>query len=821
MNLNPENLEENVEDQEIILSLCWDSGYLAAVYYNLSTLELFILNELADIRPQYDYLRTLFRQTEPSYLIASGSNIFLKDLIQFLNIEGSDSESEILKIIEKFMVKKSKTSNANASNLTFYTFDIKSKQKLEDMRNKIYNLELPGLPSNASDADKLIFMDSALPMKQDLFVISLANLLRYLSENHMKWKNVFLNLEVNPIITNVLLSHLDSQVLLDDMTFNSLNIFTNIYHPSSFKIQVRKDGLSLFNLLNQCSSANGSQELKNILKQPTCDINEINMRLSTVEWCMKRENADNVVKIKHFLSGFININSCFQRIIKSHGKTIDWKSFKRTCYSAFSICELCASLPNNSIQDTILKLLAEYCKEGQTVNGVLFALDKIVDIEAIEEKKRFMVKKGIDPILDQKIEALTDFTENISEIDPDETIVALNDSTSAFQYVYYPEIGFAIGTTLKNDQLNTSLMLENNIEMLMQTDTAIFFKTPNCVKMNEEYKERFTEIIAHEMKIFNKLIIYIHENFAELVEIAKMCAKLDCLIAFANVSVKQNYTKPLLAQDTRTIEIINGRHPLVEQIKEFIPSTTIINNKNKQFIYIIRAPNSSGKSIYVKQVALIAYLTHIGCFVPCESCNISVLHSIYTRIYTPESISGNESAFMSDIQQMSKVVMNSTNRSLILIDEFGKGTNYKDGICLLTATLEHFIERGSELTPFVFVTTHYAQVYDLLKSKKLTCLKTIATMKNSSNIFQSTFKLIDGSNNQISTEFPESHAIFTNIFSQQERDEDLKKFKESYITSIKAFVLVMARMMLKKHTVTREFIHDLYTKVDIENFLTL
>jgi DNA mismatch repair protein MSH5 len=760
------------------------------------------------------YLRSIFRQVAPSFLVASGPNEFLQDLLEFLNIDGEDGKN-----IDKFMVKKSKMANAIVSNMTFYTFDRKNQQNLEALRKKIFSLDLPGLPSDASSSDRKIFMESVFPMKQELLIISLGNLLRYLGENVMKWRHVFLNLDVTPIITNVLLSLVESQVLLDDMTFNSLSIFTNIYHPSSFKIQIRKDGLSLYNLLNQCSSSSGSKELKNMLKQPTRNANEINLRLATVEWCLKKENAEHVLRIKHFLTGFININASFQRILKSHGKSIDWKSFKRTVYNASSICELCASLPDSAIKDTLLKQLAMYCKEEQTVNGILFALDKVVDLEAIDEKKKFCVKKGIDTLLDQKIESLNGFTENCNEMDPDETLLSLNDSLNAFQYVFYAEMGFAIGTTLQIDQLNMSLMKENGIELMLQTDSAIYFKTPNCVKLNAEYEEKFTEIITHEMKVFNKLIIYIKENFAELAEIAKLCAKLDCLFAFASVAAKNRYVKPVL-REGRSIEIVRGRHPLVEQMKVFVPSTTIINEQNIQYINIIRAPNSSGKSIYVKQVAMIAYMAHIGCYVPCDSCSISLLHSIYTRIYTPESISSNESAFMSDIQQMSKVVMNSTPRTLILIDEFGKGTHYKDGISLLTATIEHFIERGRDITPFVFITTHYAQVYDLLATKEFTCLKTIVTTKNESNIFQSTFTLTDGSNDQVCTEYPESQAIISNIFKQNRKDGELKRFNDGCNTAVRAFVLVMARMMIRKGVVTRDFLNDMYTKVDIENFLS-
>lgn len=329
-----------------------------------------------------------------------------------------------------------------------------------------------------------------------------------------------------------------------------------------------------------------------------------------------------------------------------------------------------------------------------------------------------------------------------------------------------------------------------------------------------------TEVIKIELEILEKLLKYINERFAELGEAAKTCSKLDCLISFSIVAKKRNYVKPKITAD-QVISIVNGRHPLVELMKDYVSSTTDINEKSKNFINIIRAPNSSGKSCYIKQVAMICFMAHIGCFVPAESCTISLLNSIYTRIYTPESIFHNESAFMSDLQQMSKIVMNSSNKSLILIDEFAKGTFYKDGIAILSAVIEHFAERNQP--PFVFVTTHYHQITSVMRANiDYITFKTIITEKNDSNVFHSTFKLKDGFNEQqCITEFPESKSIMKNIFLNKERDEELRIFNEATMTSIKAFILILAKMMVRKNHVTYDFISDIYSKIDIENFLNL
>lgn len=209
------------------------------------------MNETGDLRPDYIQLRNLFRQVQPSYMVTSGPNNFLEDIINLLELpEGTN--------YAKFKIKKSNPATAN--NVAIYPFN--RKNNLSGFRKQIYELNLPGLPSESSRSDRQIFIDSVFPMDQDLMVHSLGNLLQYLNDNNSKWRQVFLNFDKNPIITNLSVFYMESQVLMDDSTFNALNIFSNITHPSSFKNQIRKDGLSLFNLLNQCCSSIGVQELK-------------------------------------------------------------------------------------------------------------------------------------------------------------------------------------------------------------------------------------------------------------------------------------------------------------------------------------------------------------------------------------------------------------------------------------------------------------------------------------------------------------------------------------------------------------------------------
>jgi len=713
-----------------------------------------------DLQPDYVQLRNLFRQVQPSYLVAAGQNQFLEDLVQLLDLpEDTD--------INKFKVRQSKGGNAHSSNVSFYPYNRKQQQK--EFRQKIYyDLELPGLPPESSRSDRQVFIASVFPMNQELAVIAMGNLLKYLDDNQLKWRHIFMNMSKQLIISSLSSFRMESQVQIDDTTFNSLNIFSSVYHPSSFKIQVRKDGLSLFNLLNECCSSIGVQELKNILKQPTRDMKELNLRYSTIEWCLKDENFDSVGKLRSHLKNLLKVGAVVQRIITNYGKTSDWKSLKKTVYHSFLICELCASYDAASIRHTFLHELAGFVKNELTIKGILFALDRIVDLDGVEKTKQFTVKAGLDALLDEKRANLKSMMEDQSEFGLDESLKKMNSTENAFRYTHFPEMGFVIGSDLPIERMDLDSIEENGIEIVLQTVDAVYFRTPNSRALNEDYDRRKMNIISHQTTIFNRLVKYISENMAELSEISKLCAKLDCIMSMASVSIKRKFVKPTLTTAKR-LEIVNGRHPLVEKVRDYIPSSTIVDETNRSFINIINAPNASGKSVYMKQVALICYMAHIGCFVPADKCTISLMHSIFTRIYTPESVYQGESAFMADLQQMSKVIMNSNERSLILVDEFGKGTNFKDGIALLTASIEHFVGREA-LAPIAFITTHYYQIYDLLQSKQMINLKTILTRKNEAGVFESVYHIVDGKNKQNSfTEFPESKKIMMNLFEHKNK----------------------------------------------------
>lgn len=241
-----------------------------------------------------------------------------------------------------------------------------------------------------------------------------------------------------------------------------------------------------------------------------------------------------------------------------------------------------------------------------------------------------------------------------------------------------------------------------------------------------------TQLPDKEIEIVYELGLKILEHERVLVVASDLCGELDSLLALALGADKYKLTAPRMTS-ANVIQISEGRHPLQELVvPSFIANDTLLLGGpgetrddhsiipdgvgDPPSVMVMTGPNHSGKSVYLKQVALIVFLAHIGSFVPADQACIGLTDRLLTRIATRESVSRNESAFAIDLKQVAFSINFATRRSLILIDEFGKGTNAMDGAGLVTALLDHFLSLGAE-APKVLAATHFHEIfeYDFLR----------------------------------------------------------------------------------------------------------
>ncbi|PCH40222.1 nucleoside triphosphate hydrolase protein [Wolfiporia cocos MD-104 SS10] len=259
----------------------------------------------------------------------------------------------------------------------------------------------------------------------------------------------------------------------------------------------------------------------------------------------------------------------------------------------------------------------------------------------------------------------------------------------------------------------------------------VYFKSQEMHDMDAHIGDLHSSIVDREIEIVQSLLEKIIVFDKALSHISDVCAELDCLLSFAEAARGCNYVRPHMTEGN-IIDIKQGRHPLQELVVDtFVPNDTFViggqgvgvepvgvsdetisdsSRKESNSIIICTGANACGKSVYLKQVALIQYMAQIGSFVPAESATLGIVDKIFTRLQTRESVSRVQSAFMIDLNQVSLALRNATERSLILLDEFGKGTISADGAGLFCGVLKHLAGRGP-MCPKVLAATHFQDVF--------------------------------------------------------------------------------------------------------------
>jgi len=238
--------------------------------------------------------------------------------------------------------------------------------------------------------------------------------------------------------------------------------------------------------------------------------------------------------------------------------------------------------------------------------------------------------------------------------------------------------------------------------------------TPELKEYEDKILNAEEKIFELESELFNEIRLFVASEAEAIQHNAKLIAMLDCFLSFAECAEEYNYTKPLLSEDNK-IEIIEGRHPVVERIlppgEKFTPNNCILDNDENQII-ILTGPNMAGKSVYLRQTGLIVLLAQIGSFVPAKEAKIGLVDRIFTRVGASDNITAGESTFLVEMQEAANILNNATSKSLILLDEIGRGTSTFDGISIAWAITE-YLHENPDLRAKTLFATHYHELNEM------------------------------------------------------------------------------------------------------------
>ncbi|WP_427338729.1 DNA mismatch repair protein MutS [Caloranaerobacter sp. DY30410] len=508
-------------------------------------------------------------------------------------------------------------------------------------------------------------------------VLSLGSLINYLNETQ-----------------KISLKHLNHVTFYTIDNFMMLDINTRINLELTETIRGKNKKGSLFGLLDCTSTAMGGRMLKRWIEEPLINIKDIKKRLDAVDYLFN--NFLIVDEIKELLKNVYDIERIIGKIVYGTCNARDLISLKKSISVLPTIKKI--------LQETSSDLLLSLGKELDTLRDVYELIENaIIDEPPISVKEGNIIKSEYSKELFELREAATKGKEWIYKLEQNERE---RTGIKSLKIGYNKVFGYYIEITKSN------LKYVPNEYIRKQTlANSERYVTPELKEMEAKILGAEDKIIKLEYDIFLSIRETIKNQIKRIQESARIIAILDVLCAFAITAYKNNYVKPKLNLDG-IIQIKNGRHPVVEKtIGEnlFIPNDTYLDN-GKNRIAIITGPNMAGKSTYMRQVALITLMAHIGSFVPADDANIGIVDRIFTRVGASDNLSQGQSTFMVEMSEVANILNNGTANSLIILDEIGRGTSTFDGLSIAWAVIEYISDKIGAKTLFA---THYHELSEL------------------------------------------------------------------------------------------------------------
>ncbi|KAK7797234.1 hypothetical protein U0070_016577 [Myodes glareolus] len=448
--------------------------------------------------------------------------------------------------------------------------------------------------------------------------------------------------------------------------------------------------------------------------RPTQELRELNSRLDVIQFFLMPQNLDTAQMMHRLLSHIKNVPLILKRMKLSHTKVSDWQVLYKTVYSALGLRDACRSLPPS------IQLFRDIAQEfSDDLHHIASLIGKVVNFEESLAENRFTVLPNIDPEIDSKKRRLMGLPSFLTEVAQKE-LENLDACIPSCSVIYIPLIGFLLSIPRLPFMVETSdfeiegldfMSLEPSPQFL--SEDKLHYRSARTKELDALLGDLHCEIRDQETLLMYQLQCQVLARASVLTRVLDLASRLDVLLALASAARDYGYSRPHYSPRIHGVRIKNGRHPLMELCaRTFVPNSTDCGGDQGR-VKVITGPNSSGKSIYLKQVGLITFMALVGSFVPAEEAEIGIIDAIFTRIHSCESISLGLSTFMIDLnQQVAKAVNNATEQSLVLIDEFGKGTNTVDGLALLAAVLRHWLALGPSC-PHIFVATNFLSLVQL------------------------------------------------------------------------------------------------------------
>lgn len=501
------------------------------------------------------------------------------------------------------------------------------------------------------------------------------------------------------------LSHIEDVKEYAAIDFMKMDYYAkrNLELTESIRLKSKKG--TLLWLMDETKTPMGARRLKQWIDRPLIQQQEIEHRLNAVDQLI------NAFIERDTLRGYLNQVYDVERLVG------------RVSYGNVNARDLIQLKHSISEIPHIKQLLLEMDQTFSQQFDKLEPLDDLLDVlenSIVEEppisvKDGGLFKRGFNQQLDEYLDASQNGKSWLAQLQAREREkTGIKSLKISFNKVF----GYFIEIT------------RANLQGFNPTDYGYYRKQTlsNAERfITDELKEKEDIILGAEDKaveleyqLFVKLREHIKTYTEKLQQQAKIISELDCLQSFAEIAQRYNYTRPQFSEN-KTLNLENSRHPVVERVmdhNDYVPNDCLLNKEN--FIYLITGPNMSGKSTYMRQVAIISIMAQMGSFVPCDKATLPIFDQIFTRIGAADDLVSGKSTFMVEMLEAQKALTYATADSLIIFDEIGRGTSTYDGLALAQSMIEYVAKTSHAKTLF---STHYHELTDL--DQELSCLKNV------------------------------------------------------------------------------------------------
>lgn len=520
------------------------------------------------------------------------------------------------------------------------------------------------------------------------------NLIKNISDRYLAVNAIGVLLKYVEETQKIKPENLNKIVLYEVVKYMALDINSRRNLELTERIKDKSKKGTLLWVLDKTETSMGGRLIRRWINDPLVNVDDINARLDAVE-----EIKNDLLlsdRIVESLKSIYDIERLAGKISYGTVNARDLISLKNSIMQ----------LPN--LKDAIKNVNSEFLKNIDSELDILSDIYELIEASIVEEppltvKEGGLIKKGYKPEIDELIEATTNGKQWLANVEiREKELTGIKNLKIGYNKIF--------GYYIEVSKSNVKDIPEDRYIRKQTLTTGERYITEELKKMENEILGAKEKIIALEYDEFVNIRNEIQSNAKRIQRTASAISKLDVIQGLANVANELNYCKPEIMDDD-VIDIKNGRHPVVEKIipyGDFVQNDSLLN-ANENRLNIITGPNMAGKSTFMRQVALITIMAQIGSFVPAEYAHIGIVDKVFTRVGASDDLSSGESTFMVEMMEVANILKNATDRSLVILDEIGRGTSTYDGLSIAWAVAEYV----SKLKSKTLFATHYHELVGL------------------------------------------------------------------------------------------------------------